>query len=957
MNTSTEPRRCPACTAEIPAEAPQGLCPKCLLMGVASVAESSVKPGSSAARATSYLDAPPRGRVGGGTNDNRSDPPSVEELAPAFPQLEIIELIGRGGMGFVYKARQPKLDRFVALKILPGHLANEPSFHERFEREARVLAKLQHPLIVGIYDFGETVSLQRASESPELPDRHRANDIPIRNPSSDAHEPAVPAAAPGFFYLVLEYVDGVNLREAMRAGRFTPDQALAIVPQVCEALQYAHSKNVLHRDIKPENILLDIDGRVKIADFGIAKVLGPEMDVSSNQFAVGEASESEMAVTRLTATGSVLGTPLYMAPEQLIRPNSVDHRADIFSLGVVFYEMLTGELPMGRFAPPSEKSLVDRHIDQRIDDVVLRALAKERELRQQSAGELKTDVETIVSHPQNAAKSPSAHAGSAPTRQKGFSGDVALTEHESLWLTQTFWLQLRRVIWMIASIIWIPILTVLTLIVMGIGIPVFFRQRLHLPQPMLHLPQTIKFENAENEATSPSAASIEATRLGLIRVADTPSEVRVNQQPIEISGVDGPVSINPHFSTLVRLPVSTNQLKWTMSERDGSHVQYSTVANYPCDYIACDWSSGMDSPPIMGYVLPPGAYDFRADVKTSQHLTTTDAAGRAEIASLALKFVAESTSMSAATESDWQQATLATHLRFNFVPKSISKLDVPDECLVVLSDDSRTIFTREGGRFTKHELVSAELTRGLHDYIGKSANTSLNAEVKDVIERAQRAVRQQNWEGLQSFMTLDCVDEWMFEATNVGQLAPIHLEERADGSDPKSKDAIDTLIQLNRELQSFKRPISPLDEKRLELRYKSYPTLTAAERRQLRIDFMRANYTNTVDLATTVLTFVQQLDTTQLVFDLSTISELHFDGRERVTGTWTTKDGKRTPIVFMAHYLEGGRSWMIDSLVGKSVLDQPASFASPLDKMMPATSGPSTPADASVPDNASDDDK
>ena len=165
MNTSSEPRRCPACSAEIPATAPQGLCPKCLLLGVASVAESSGlsdvldpdpvdldrtnerRPASVSARARSSSVK---------TNDPRQTAPSVEELATAFPQLEIIELIGRGGMGFVYKARQPKLDRLVALKILPGHLAEEPSFHER---EARVLAKLQHPLIVSVYDFGEATTV------------------------------------------------------------------------------------------------------------------------------------------------------------------------------------------------------------------------------------------------------------------------------------------------------------------------------------------------------------------------------------------------------------------------------------------------------------------------------------------------------------------------------------------------------------------------------------------------------------------------------------------------------------------------------------------------------------------------------------------------------------------------------------------------------------------------------
>ncbi|MEI8380098.1 MAG: serine/threonine-protein kinase [Planctomycetota bacterium] len=359
MNT-IPPTRCPSCSAEIPADAPQGLCPQCLLRGVASLVDSPAFASREQPKSGS-ASSPAGGQSRPPFSAERRDPPSIEELATAFPHLEILELIGRGGMGFVYKARQTKLDRLVALKILPGHLANEPSFHERFEREARVLAKLQHPLIVSVYDFGEVAT-------------HDAGSI---------------------FYLMLEYVDGVNLREAMRAGRFTPEQALAIVPQVCDALQYAHSRGVLHRDIKPENILLDSDGRVKIADFGIAKVLDPNLEPTSGLQYPGLISESEIAVTRLTATGSVLGTPLYMAPEQLISPNAVDHRADIYSLGVVFYEMLTGELPMGRFAPPSAKSMTDRQIDLRVDEIVMRALAKERELRQQSAGEMKTEVETV----------------------------------------------------------------------------------------------------------------------------------------------------------------------------------------------------------------------------------------------------------------------------------------------------------------------------------------------------------------------------------------------------------------------------------------------------------------------------------------------------------------------------------------------------------------------------------
>ena len=352
MSNKSDAGQCPGCGAEIPAEAPQGLCPKCLLEGVSSPTE------------------------GGDTTGEAREAPPIDFVAAGFPELEIIELIGQGGMGFVYKARQPKLDRHVALKILPERLAEDAAFRERFAREGRVLASLNHPNIVTVYDFGE---------------------------------------ANGFFYLMMEFVDGVNLRQAMNAGRFTPGEALKVVPHICDALQFAHGEGVLHRDIKPANILMDSKGRVKIADFGIAKIVG----------------ESKPGTT-LTGSGYALGTPHYMAPEQIEKPGTVDHRADIYSLGVVFYELLTGELPLGRFALPSEKSTADPSVD----EVVLRALDKERERRQQSADEMKTEVEhatrSVRAGTPQAAKLSAAETGdlllasrahfSTPERLRSFKG-------------------------------------------------------------------------------------------------------------------------------------------------------------------------------------------------------------------------------------------------------------------------------------------------------------------------------------------------------------------------------------------------------------------------------------------------------------------------------------------------------------------------------------------------------
>ena len=280
-------------------------------------------------------------------------PPLPAEIAALFPQLEILECLGRGGMGVVYKARQPRLNRFVALKILAREKEQDAQFAERFTREAQALARLNHPNIVTVYDFG-TVG-QASSLSPS--------------------EKAQASATPVLHYLLMEFVDGLNLRQLLQAGKMPSAQALTIVPKICEALQYAHTEGIVHRDIKPENILLDKSGRVKIADFGIAKMMGEETGQQT-----------------LTGAKEAVGTPHYMAPEQIEKPLTVDHRADIYSLGVVFYEMLTGELPLGKFQPPSAKV----QIDVRLDEVVLHALEKEPDRRYQQASVLKTEVETIA---------------------------------------------------------------------------------------------------------------------------------------------------------------------------------------------------------------------------------------------------------------------------------------------------------------------------------------------------------------------------------------------------------------------------------------------------------------------------------------------------------------------------------------------------------------------------------
>lgn len=338
---------CRQCGTPLPPDAPQGLCPACLLkVGIGSqISEpgTPVKPHAPA--------------------------PAAAEIAKFFPQFEIIELLGQGGMGMVYKARQPQLDRFVALKILAPELSSDPAFAERFSREAKTLAKLNHPNIVSVYDFGQVGNL---------------------------------------YYLIMEYVDGLNLMQMEQSQkRLKPEEALAIVPKICEALQYAHDEGFVHRDIKPANILIDSKGRVKIADFGLAKLLGHE----------------RIAGLSLTASRAMMGTPQYMAPEQVEKPLTVDHRADIYSLGVVFYEMLTGELPLGRFSPPSARAA----LDVRLDEVVLKTLEKEPERRYQHVSEVEQQVKTII-------ETPPTQISKAPEPSKtseAFQNAPSKTEHKT----------------------------------------------------------------------------------------------------------------------------------------------------------------------------------------------------------------------------------------------------------------------------------------------------------------------------------------------------------------------------------------------------------------------------------------------------------------------------------------------------------------------------------------------
>ncbi|MEO1615829.1 MAG: serine/threonine-protein kinase [Planctomycetota bacterium] len=281
--------------------------------------------------------------------------PSVDDLRGHLKDYDVQALIGQGGMGAVYLGRQKSLDRPVAIKILPPEVAERDGFRDRFAREGKALAKLNHPNIVSVIDFGQ--------------------------------------AGP-YAMLVMELVEGANLREVLSQGRLTAKEALEILPQLCDALSYAHDEGVVHRDIKPENLLFDNRGRLKITDFGLAKLIASRTKEPGEETSQAEATHDP--------TRGIVGTLHYMAPEQLENPTSVDHRADIYALGVVFYEMLTGELPIGRFDPPSEiqsspkeSGLAKVLIDVRLDEVVMRALEKHPEKRYGSASAVMSDIDEI----------------------------------------------------------------------------------------------------------------------------------------------------------------------------------------------------------------------------------------------------------------------------------------------------------------------------------------------------------------------------------------------------------------------------------------------------------------------------------------------------------------------------------------------------------------------------------
>ncbi|MEM7011952.1 MAG: serine/threonine-protein kinase, partial [Verrucomicrobiota bacterium] len=275
--------------------------------------------------------------------------PSVPELQGALPQFEILELLGQGGMGAVYKAKQPRLNRNIAIKLLPPLIGpDEYNYAERFELEAQSMARLNHPNIVTVHDFGETEG--------------------------------------GLRFIVMEYVDGTDLHHLIHGSQLTKEHVMSWLPQICSALQYAHENGLVHRDIKPANILISSKGEAKVVDFGLAKLADPTL--------------RQKADAQLTSPDVAMGTPEYTAPETFQDGAEIDSRADIYSLGVLFYEMLTGQVPRGVWRPPSE---VGTDVDPRFDPIIAHAMQADRNQRYQNVAEISQALVDIHRAPASAA--------------------------------------------------------------------------------------------------------------------------------------------------------------------------------------------------------------------------------------------------------------------------------------------------------------------------------------------------------------------------------------------------------------------------------------------------------------------------------------------------------------------------------------------------------------------------
>ena len=287
--------------------------------------------------------------------DPESDfiPPNIEEISALLPAYKIQSFIAKGGMGAVYLANQRSLDRPVAIKILPRHFGEDADFRASFESEAKSMAKLNHPNLIGIYDFGQV---------------------------------------DGLLYIIMELVQGQSLYHSAYGKTIAPAEAARIVSEVCRGLAHAHEHGILHRDIKPSNIFLDPSASPKVGDFGLARPVGEQ--------------ESK----------NVFGTPGYTAPEVLHKPTAVDESTDLYSVGIMLYELLTGEIPKDHYEPAATRV----NCSPKFDDIIRKAIHTNPGMRFRSANEMADALEHLLKG--NAAGNPLlANAANAHTSARARS--------------------------------------------------------------------------------------------------------------------------------------------------------------------------------------------------------------------------------------------------------------------------------------------------------------------------------------------------------------------------------------------------------------------------------------------------------------------------------------------------------------------------------------------------------